>query len=438
MSLLQSALSDVGISVENFQDIPAEVIPAAVVDQPSVSIPLSEPVVESVVVPNAEEVVTGPGVLIEEIATLPEPAIDNAIAEHEMLQTKADQLVALQVAMERYETIVRKTGFGGITPQTAEVIQVHLQLSQASLGITTKVGSMESFSAKGPREQHDLATVTLESIRETAVKAGKDFIAAIEKIIDYLKRLGQNLFDGILHVESALKKLESQLASTKSTGGGEDDVLINTTMLDDGGVFTKGVPSKIVLLAQFTVVDYPMRVAKFFDDASKIVSSVSKDEDDLSEVMARLDDATTPLADIVEAKATSDRLPGGYELDVSDGGLSFGIKVVDNTAKSLLIKPGTTLELRKQVRELLALIETLKKIRPNTEKISVAGKKLLTTAKGAGHDEILSKAATYIHQSNPRVGEVIDYLVKYSKAQCVAIAVQIKATNSSDSSETET
>lgn len=421
MSLLQSALADVGYSLENFQDIPDEVVS---VDQPSVNIPLTEEVTELVETP--PDVVMVPGVPIEALSETTEPCIDNAIAEHALLQDKADELVALQSAMERYESIIRKTGYGGITPQTAEVIQVAIIEAQAKLGINTKIGSMESFKANGPREQHELATVSIESIRETAKAAGSSFIAAIERIIEYIKRLGQNLFDGVIQVDHALAKLDQQLGATKSTGGGTQ-VQINTTMLEDGDALVVGAPPKILMLASFTVVDYPARVAKFFDDAAKVVSSVSKDDDDLTEVFERLDAATKPLADVIESKVDSDILPGGYELDVSEGGLSFGLKDGNAGAKDMTIDSATTRELRDQVRQLKALVETLKKIRPNAEKISSSGKTLLSAAKKVGNDQVLSKAATFIQQANPRVGEVISYLVKYIKAQCVAIKTQAEA-----------
>lgn len=421
MSLLQSALADVGCSLEDFQDIPAEIIS---VDQPSVNIPLTEEVTELVETP--PDVVMVPSVPIEELGETTEPCIDNAIAEHELLQDKADELVALQSSMERYESIIRKSGYGGITPQTAEVIQVAVQLAQSKLGISTKIGSMESFKANGPREQHDLATVSIESIRETAKAAGSSFIAAIEKIIEYIKRLGQNLFDGVIQVDRAIAKLDQQLGATKATGGGTQ-VQINTTMIEDGDALVVGAPPKILMLAAFTVVDYPARVAKFFDDAAKVVSAVSKDDDDLTEVFERLDAATRPLADMIESKVDSDRLPGGYELDVSEGGLSFGVKEGDAGAKSMTIDSATTRELRDQVRQLKSLVDTLKKIRPNAEKISASGKKLLSAAKQVGNDQVLSKAATFIQQANPRVGEIISYLVKYIKAQCVAINVQAEA-----------
>lgn len=432
MSLLQSALSDAGYSLEEFQAIPVEEVvetPIVSVDQPSVSIPVPEAVVEAV--PPPLDVVTVPGVPIEELVELPEPCIDNAIAEHELLQGKADQLVALQGAMERYESIVRKTGYGGITPQTAEVIQVHIQLSQSSLGISTKIGSMESFKANGPREQHDLSTVALESIRETAMKAGSDFIAAIEKIIEYIKRLGQNLFDGLLHVDHALSKLESQLKTAK-TMGGEGNILLDTTMIEDAGTVVTGAPPKIKMLAQFTIIDYPMRVSSFFDTAAKIVSSVSKDDDDFTEVLERLDAATTPLADIIATKDNSDSLPGGYTIDVSEGGLSFGLKASDSGPQSQEVPVSSTKQLRDQVRSLKELVEQLKKIRPSTERISTSGKKLVAAAKSSGNDELLNKVATFIHQANPRVGEVIDYMVKYIKAQCVAIKKQADANSVTD------
>lgn len=422
MSLLQSALADVGCSLEDFQDIPAEIIS---VDQPSVNIPLTEEVTELVETP--ADVVMVPSVPIEELGETTEPCIDNAIAEHELLQDKADELVALQSSMERYESIIRKSGAGGITTQTAEVIQVAVQLAQSKLGISTKIGSMESFKAGDPREKHDLATISVESIRETASAAGKSFIEAIKKILTYIKRLGQNLFDGLIQVDHALAKLDEQLGATKVTGGGTQ-VHIDTTMLEDDGSLVTGAPPKVLMLTSFTLVDYPARVSKFFDDAAKLMRGENRHDADPTELLERLEAMTVPLADMIATKADSDQMPGGYEIDVSEGGLSFGIKQVEgHTSKDMTIEAATTRELRKQVRELKAMVDALKKIRPATEKIHASGSKLLEAAEKSSFESITKKATTYIQMATPRVGEVIDYLVKYTKAQCVAIKRQADA-----------
>ena len=426
MSLLQDALSDVGVSVEEFQQIPIDaevgvpIIPPAVVDQPSASIPVAEVVPEPIV----EEPIMVPTVPIEALIETVEPCIDNVVAEHTLLQDKADQLIAMQTAMERYHTIVRKGGFKGITGQTAEAIQVHIQLAQSVLGHQTQIGSMENFDVKGPEQQNDLAVITLESIKEMAGKASDAFVEVIKKILNYLKRLGQNILDGLVQTERALEQLDKELNATKVIGG-EGDVVVDTSMFGDDGEIARGAPPKILMLAQFTVVDYPARVAKFFDDAAKVVSAINKDSDDFTEVLERLESATRPLADIIQTITKEDTLPGAYVLDVSENGFSYGIKANGERTGHQEIPLSTTKELRDQVRRLKMLMDTLKKIRPSSEKISTSGEKLLQAASKVGNDEITSKAADYIQQANPRIGEVIDYLVKYTKAQCVAIKVQL-------------
>lgn len=433
MSILQAALADTGVSVEDFQAIPVEAtieepllpIDAVSVDQPSVSIP----VVETVITETPGDVVAG--VPIMELTATTEPAIDNVNAEHAAIQDKTDQLIALQTAMERYEGLIRRAGFNGISNQTAEAIQVHIQLSQAVLGVSTKIGSMESFTAKGPEQQHELATVTLESIREMAQSAGNSFIAAIEKILEFIKRLGMNLFDGIIQTERAIDQLDRELKASKVLGVESDTYTVQGSagiLVGEDGKLVKGVPPNVAMLVQFTVVDYPQRVSKFFDEAAKILSAASKDADDYSEILERLDSATQPLADMIEHKSDTDDLPGHYSLDVTDGGLSFGLKHNEaNTTYDKTERIGTTKELRDQVRQMKAVVEVLRKIRPEAEKISTSGKKLLAAAKANGNEELLNKAATYIHQANPRVGEVIDYVVKFLKAQCVEIKAQMTA-----------
>ena len=426
MNSLQSTLTDLGVSVEDFQNIPVDatlvdpaIAPVTAIDEPSVNIPLTEVVVT--------EPVVEPDIPIETLTETVEPTIDCVVTQHEVLQDKVDQIINLQAAMERYQSIIKRGGFNGITNQTAEAIQVHIQLGQSLIGVQTKVGSMESFTAKTPHDQYQLSTVTLESIREMVSGAGKSLIALIEKIIEYIKRTGHNLFDGILHTEKALHQLETKLQATK-VGGGTGKVKLNATMLDDGGEVARGTPPLVMMLAQFTIVDYPQRVCKFFEDTAGIISSVDKESDDDSEYIAKLEAATKPLEDLIASKTSKDMFPGGYELDVSEGNLSFGVKPSEGDREKLVEAPcSTTKELRDQVRALLDLMRLLKKIRPEAERISASGKKLLTVAKASGNEDLLNKAAGYIHQANPRVGEVIDYLVRYTKAQCVAINVQMKA-----------
>ena len=444
MSLVKDALADVGVSVEEFQTIPAEatidtpvLAPVAAVDQPSVNIPLTEqPIVPEVTpAPIVQEDVPVTEIL-EEVPIVPTEAV---IAEHEELQAKADQLVALQTAMERYHTIVRKAGFNGISNQTAEVLQVHMQIAQQQLGLTSKIGSMESFNAKSPREQHDLATISLEDIKSMAKGALDKFIAIVEKILEFIKRTGHNLLDGILHVERAVDKLDGQLSKIKVSGG-EGTFQCAGTILKHGEEIDRAVSPDIHGLAQFASTSYPDAIVKFLDGMVKGVIKFDANGKGIEELDAFFAQYSKPLQFLIVQQADKDELPGGYTMDVSEHGLSIGVTYHDSKEPALgqteELPVSSTAELRKLVRDIKALIIQLKDIRPETEKISQAGKKLIEAVKrsaakadeetGGVYSEMTMKVGKMVQESSPRAGEIVDYIVRYIKGHCVAIDAQIK------------
>lgn len=443
MSLFQEAMADVGISVEEFQTIPADgqisdpILEAVSVDQPSVSIPVSDEVAATV-----QEITTA-AVPVEEIITPEEPVIETAIAEHAVLQEKADTLIGLQTAMERYQGIIRKAGFNGITPQTAEVLQVHMQIANQLLGNTTQIGSMEAFVAKDPRAQHELATVSMEDIKATSKAALTKFMEIVNRIIEFIKRAGQNFFDGVTQVERAIDQLDAQLTKIKVPGG-EGTVNVAATILMNGDTLDREVSPDIHGLAHFASYTYPEEIVKFLNGITKGVLKFDAEGAGMDELDAFFAQYSKPLQFLIDQEANKDPLPGGYTLDVSEHGLSIGVSYHDSRKPAMGntqdVPVLTTVELRKLVRDLKALVVQLKEIRPEAEKISQSGKKLVEAVKRAmtkadeGTDDIYDamalKVGKIVQESSPRAGEIIDYLIRYAKAHCVVISQQIKVIES--------
>lgn len=442
MSLVKDALSDVGVSVEEFQAIPTEatidtpvLAPVAAVDQPSVNIPLTEqPIVPEVTpAPIVQEEVPVTEIL-EEVPIVPPEAV---IAEHEELQAKADQIVALQTAMEQYHSIVRKAGFNGISNQTAAVLQVHMRIAQQQLGLTSKIGSMESFNAKTPRDQHDLATVSLEDIKSMAKGALDKFISIVERILEFIKRTGHNLLDGIMHVERAVDALDAKLAKIKSPGGNGTIKAVHP-ILKNGNNVDRVVSPDIHGLAHFASTAYPEAIVKFLDGMVKGVLKFDANGKGVEELDAFFAQYSKPLQFLIDQQADKDTLPGGYTMNVSEHGLSIGVTAPteqdSSPTEEIPVLP--TAELRKLVRDIKALITQLKDIRPESEKISQAGKKLIEAVKrsaakggedtGDVYSEMAMKVGKMVQESSPRAGELVDYIVKYIKGHCIAIDAQIK------------
>lgn len=441
MSMLKEVMAEVGISVEEFQAIPpvetlVEETVVSPVDSPSSTIPVEVgvPVVETVEVP------------VEEATALGDALIQGVVSEHEILQERAEQLVALQTAMETYGGLIRKAGFSGITPQTAEFIQVQLRSASKVLGTTTKIGSMESFKTKDLREQHDLATVSLEDIRATGKAALDKFLAIVEKIIEFIKRAGQNLYDGVTVVDRAVDQLDKQLAGIK-TQGTDAEISIPVSMFKLGGTVHREVSPEIHGLAHFVSTSYPDVVVKFLDGMTKGVLKFDPDGSGAEEIEAFFDEYSKPLTWLIEQEADKDELPGGYKLDISENKLAVGISGPSggDAAGAEALPVRKTVELRKQVRELKALLTQVRDIRPSTEKISQAGKRLIEGTKramaknGEGNEQayldMAKRAGQLVQESSPRTGEIINYIIRYVKAQCYAIGLEIAAIQKSATTE---
>lgn len=439
MSLFKEAMVDVGVSVEEFQAIPVTelMVEETIVnpaDSPSASIPVEAPIVEPIV---QEEVVVG---TVQDIpVTNAEVVIEQTVCEHQALQEKAEQMLALQTTMENYHAIVRGTGFKGIDSVAAKLLQVQLKEASRILGVTTKIGSMEAFSAKDMREQHDLAVVSLEDIRATGKAAAAKFMEIVQKIIEFIKRSGQQLWDGIIQVERAVEQLDGQLSKIKAPGG-EGTYLQNQPVLKSGEGFDSVVSPDIHGLAHFASYAYPEAVVKFLDGVTKGVIKFDPQGAGVEEVDSFFEQYSKPLQFLIEQQANKDQLPGGYTLDVSPNGLSIGVTHQDSGQPALgqgvEVPVMTTVALRKHVRDIKALITQLKDIRPETEKISQSGKKLVeatqrSMAKGkagdeAAYEELATKVGKMVQESSPRAAEIIEYIVRYIKAHCVSIGTQIK------------
>lgn len=442
MSLFKEAMSDIGVSVEEFQAIPVDghvedpILPN-VTQEPSSSIPVSQAVAEAVPAP-VEAPVAEPVPMtvaeVEQVVETVEPVVECAVQEHEMLRERAEQLVAIQTAMEQYHDIIRKRGFNGITPESAQILQVHMRIAARQLGTNSKVASMEAFKAKDAREQHDLAEISMEDLRTTAKVAGNVIHQLIGKMISAVKQFAMRIVDGIPLIEKALASMDKELGQIKSAGG-DGEVKINTTMLNVNGVPDLTVGKEVMSLAMFAAKTYPDAVVTFLKGATKAVFKYDPEEDNSDEMKAYFQEAARPLQSAIKAGANDEPLPGGYKMHISESGMSVGITGEDMVGQTHReVQCSTTKELRDACRKLQEMVKIIREIRPSAERIETEGHKLLKAVerirdragddKRWAHEVMDDESRKLVMEATPRSGELIGYLLKYIKSQMVAIKTQ--------------
>lgn len=458
------------VSKENITDTPlVQETVVSPVDSPSASIPVATdpiepevvaqapmvepPVVESVVAPIPVDAV--PMIPVEEAETAVAEAVEITQieatgqlleAEQCAIQDKADELLEIQTALEHLTTIIRKTGVNGIANQTAEAIQIQLRSVNRKLGITSQFVSTESFKARDPRAQHENAVIALESIK-TSIKVAKNkFIEIIEKLIALFKKTVNNYLDGVNTLEKKADQLDQRLGALKKTGVGGSITVKNAgvVLLDDSW----DIPDDIPGLAHFASVGYPEGVIKYLNNSAKVLLKYKGDNFDHDRLTEEFNREAKPLQHLINMNVKNDKLPGGYYMDVSEDGLSFGIKgeAPTDVVKEIVILP--TVELRKKVRQIKEIIIQVKEIRPEVGKIDKASRRLIEATNRATeswgkdqtqaeeymdtvHDAILRSSA-----SKPRIDEVIKYLIRYLSMQlaiCTTMASEIESGNAESS-----
>ncbi len=348
-------------------------------------------------------------------------------AEHCALQDKADELLEIQTALEHLTTVIRKSGASGVTNQTAEVLQIQLRSINRKLGVDSQFVSTESFSARDLRAQHEVATIALEDIKTTLKVAKNKFIEVLEKLIALFKKTAHNYLDGVNALEKKVNTLDQRLGALKKTGA-DGSITVNNAgavLLNDSW----DIPDDIAGLAHFASVGYPEGVIKYLTNSAKIMLKYKGENFDRERLIEEFNRESKPLQYLINLKVKDDKLPGGQHMDVSEDGMSFGIAGETPSGVTKELDLLSTVELRKKVRDIKAIIEQLKEIRPEVDKIDSAARKLIEASKRIadswGKDfneanEYLDTVRDAVLRSSaakPRIDEVIKYLVKYLSMQ---------------------
>lgn len=443
---LTALIQEAGVPLDVAQAQPVVDTIVSPTNEPSSTIPVPDAAVAEV----APELVVAPAPVVDggvPEGYVPVEAVTEAVvdvqaealqAEQCALQDKADELLDVQHSMESLDRIIRSTGFKGIGNQTAEILQVQLRAAQRKLGITTAIGSMESFQAKDQREQHAIAQVSLESIRTTAKTAKNRFMEIISKLIEMFKRVVNNYLDGFNVVEKTAADLDRRLSKVKHSGGEGTFKLVNAGLLYRDDKLVREVTPDVKGLAHFAAVAYPEAVIRFLDGLVKGVLKFDPESGGIEEVKANFEQSRKPLSFLIEKNLADDELPGGYKLDINESGLSIGL----SHAKTYSVEPEelpvvTTVKLRNLVRDILLLIQQAKDIRPEVDKIDKAGKKLIEATKRAEtkkgtdenkgtYDELSSAVGKIVLEATPRIGEIVGYLLKYARFQLAVVNTQLE------------
>lgn len=458
MSLMKM-IEDAGVSLESFVEPVVEAVPVdpalmvqetivSPVDAPSAAIPVSDVVVSTEPVVDVMPVTEVDAVVAEAVAATQVEAETKVLENmQEIIQEKADELLEIQTALESMESMVRSQGAKGISNTTAKAIQSHLKTINRQLGIKTDFVSIESFTAKGIREEHDQATIALESIRTTAKVAKNKFIAFVEKIIAYFKKIVMNQFDGINTLEKNAVKLSDGLARVKIAGGNGTMQVANPDRLYLDGKVVQEITPDIKGLAHFSAVAYPEAIIKFFDGMVKGVLKFDPEGTGMDELEAFFEQYSKPLKFLIDQKADQDVLPGGWSLDVPEHSMSIGMR--RSEAASDIggeIPVLRTVELRRIVADVINVLAQMKKIRPEVDKISKTGDKLIAAVKRAtekkgdeanekAYAEMADRVAKIVVEASPRISEIIGYLTRFLGMQLAIAKAQMEIITSGNTDE---
>lgn len=455
---LKSLIAEAGVSLEDVQPVVVEtpvpiVEPAPLVepvaetplveetvvnpiDAPSASVPVADVVVsteEPVVAPVAAPPVTTiaeteAAVAGAEIAVV--EANGTALqSEQTVIQQKADELLDIQTAMESISQLIRRNGALGISNQTAEAVQIQMRDVNRRLGIESPFVSIESFKAKDSREQHNTSRIALESIKTASKVALNKFIALIERLIAIAKKMVMNFYDGIAPLQKQAAALEKRLGAIKVTELKDGTIQLPTNhVLVVDGALDVAVSPEVLGLAHFTCNAYPEAVVKYLDNLTKGVLRFDPEDGSEDMVDAMLDQYAKPLAFLLDQKLTEDTLPGGYEVEVGETGLNFGLKKTSTEGGSDTsdYPIPEVIEIRRACRDVVQLLNQIKEARSEVDAIGKASDKLVAAVKrvterasatedDAVYSALSNKIGVAVSQANPRVGEIVGYIVRYAK-----------------------
>jgi hypothetical protein len=365
--------------------------------------------------------------------------MDQTIVESTAMANELSEVVEVQTALECYQKLLRQAGPDGISRQAAGFMRVGLEQFQhdGHVDLSKLIASMEDM---GEGEKQHLLPSKLKSdtlgskIKEAAAKVWEWLKGLWEKSKNFVTQLLQ----GVVGLERKLNKAKAAAEKAGSKAGGEFKVP-NPGRIAIAGKVNIGFPNELKAVSHLGTNTYPERMTQFYNAVASAIGNFDVASGDKGEVMGLLEKAKEVLADI---QASDADLPGGVKLDVSESGISYGIKegesadVADTTAQA---RSGSTIT--SDLTAMFAVLEGLKGYGKRHESMAAAAAKvgqalerLKKASAGEGMEdsaagtaeEIASAAGKLLHAANPRANEIVRYLARTTSAYADVILAELK------------
>lgn len=398
------------------------------VDSPSAAIPVA-----GVVVSTEPDVAVAEPVDIQMVVDQENPTDLIGQATHDCInvQSRADELLAMQHACESYGKLIRQTGLEGVSEEGAAFMQVGLRMIQKSLGVTPTV-SNESIDNIHPRSSRVKVVISTEDIKEMATKAYEMFIAAIKQLVELIKKGWEKLVDFGLDQERNIEALKERLTKVKSTAIGADLVIRSPDLLFADGAQVFPEVKALSGLGHFALVAYPKAMTDYFTNLGKYAKFVSEmdeghelGEDEINE---NLDGVAKPLEALSKAQGIGSLFNGNYKVDFAEDKLSFGIKHADgkeapNEVELAVLPP---IRIRKHLDEMRLVNKLLVDYRSANQKVVAAAEKVVSDVKGENNANLNTKVMQMVKAASPRNREIAAFVAKVTRAYLAVFAQMVE------------
>jgi hypothetical protein len=400
---------------------------------PVAEVPLAtEPVVDAVVPGTVSQVID---LATDEANTM--EMMDRCVHEESALSAGVNQVMEIQQGLEDYLELLKMAGPDGVSRQTAGFMRVGLEMFHATgkLDLSKEIASMEDMG-EGERQHLLPSNVKKKTLTAKLGEIAKMFWEWLKRVYAKGDQFVSNMVNGVTILDQRLKKVSSAIDKAKETPG--EFTVPSPEKIAVGSNVNITIPTDLVSLTALATNSYPKRLA----DSYKAIADALESFDIVSDTTDRIKDKVTAAGDQLEdVKATEVVFPGNQRVDVSDDGLSFGMKQDDSPeigeVKADRRSPGT---MKKEVARLEHITGELKKYKSSYDEMRTAaeriGKALDRIEKDArkpgmedsavnSAEELARHVNTVVHKTNPRGNEIIKYLVRTASAYVSVLAAEV-------------
>jgi hypothetical protein len=365
---------------------------------------------------------------------------DDGISEDEqMADAELDNVEDVQESLEAYTHLVRQAGLDGLSGQSAAVLHIALTNCKRRLRMENVTTGLEAYDAT-PRMALRKAVVSLEDIIETSKAAMNTFKEWLAKLWEAAKAKVAEMLQGITAAEVKIK-MAKDIANRGNTGNKPFEVSAPGWLCADGQqVYPE--TAQLTAVAKFAAEIYPAQVAKYYQEIATAVGAYNIASGDSASFIELVESKAGPIDHLWEEHMVL--LNNKTALPKADGhswtmGDAEGAKA---NPDSLTITPRPSAQVVKTLDKLGAVLDDLKKLRGNQDKLEDAGNVVISAVmklmlkseqldKNGNLDEaskreagkVINAAYQAIRKATPGNKEIVAYCVKGVSAY-VAVANQ--------------